>query len=60
MSPTTDTAKTKTATLPIVNKSFLPARADSAKASPVSRWVDDSMTGMIFGPYLVPLACRAD
>ena len=56
----TKTAKTRTAALPVINKSFLPAREDSAKTSDMALLVDDIVNGMIFGPYLVSLSRRVE
>ena len=60
MTPTTKTAQTRTASLPVINKSFLPAHQDAAQTNDVAQMVDDILNGMIFGPYLVSLSRRVE
>jgi len=60
MRSTNNTAKTRTASLPLINKSILPARQDPAEAGDVALLVDDILNGMIFGPYLVPVSRRVE
>jgi hypothetical protein len=60
MSKTNTNAKTRTASLPVINKSFLPAQQDRSESSDVALLVDDIVNGMIFGPYLVPVSRRVE
>jgi hypothetical protein len=60
MSPTTDSAKSRTVALPHVNKNILTGRQVAGKTTGAGLGADGSWNGMFFGPYLVPLSRRVE
>jgi hypothetical protein len=55
---TTENTKTRTAALPNLNKTGTPGRTGNAKTE--AQASGHAWSGIVFGPYLVPLTRRAE
>ena len=60
MTPTTSSAKTRTAALPNISKGSVPGRPGFSKTTGAALSIDGAWDGIVFGPYLVPLSRRVE
>jgi hypothetical protein len=56
----TPNTKSRTAALPKINKNLLNVGQGAAKTGASSETIESAWTGMVFGPYLVPLGRRVE